>query len=90
MLKNKKFFNSRLIIGGKKGFCPHLNYWGAHARAPPESMPSTHRLTTIKSIRNILVLKLDFFLLGDVGSFVTSYLLLGGAKLQLNASTGGG
>jgi len=39
--KYKKLKNSRLIIGGaKKGFCPHLNYWGARARAaPPESTP---------------------------------------------------
>src|SRR6218665_3878599 len=26
--------------GAKRGFAPHLNYWGAHAGAPPpESMP---------------------------------------------------
>src|SRR6218665_3331070 len=36
-VKNKKFFNSRLIIGGgaKKGFCPHLHYWGACPGCPP-------------------------------------------------------
>ena len=30
-VKNKTFFNYRLIIGGgaKKEFCLHLNYWGA-------------------------------------------------------------
>src|SRR6218665_1797736 len=33
---NKKNKNSRLIIGGaKKGFCPHLNYWGSVPGLPP-------------------------------------------------------
>jgi len=33
---NKKNKNSRLIIGGaKKGFCPHLNYWGRVPGLPP-------------------------------------------------------
>ena len=28
-----------MIIGGaKKGFCPHPNYWGARARAAPQSL----------------------------------------------------
>jgi len=36
---NKKNKNFRLIIGRqKKGFCPHLNYWGARARAAPQSL----------------------------------------------------
>src|SRR6218665_66221 len=36
--KNKKFSSD--YWGQKNGFFPHLNYWGACARAaPPESMP---------------------------------------------------
>ena len=37
MLEGKIKKNSPLIIGGwgKKGFCPHINYWGAHAGAAP-------------------------------------------------------
>src|SRR6218665_2940736 len=40
VLKNKIFLNSRLIIGGqKRGFAPHLNYWGRVPGLPPESTP---------------------------------------------------
>src|SRR6218665_2020817 len=36
VLKNKKFFNSRLIIGGqKRGFSTHSNYWGRVPGLPP-------------------------------------------------------
>ena len=37
--KQQIFLNSRLIIGGqKRGFAPHPNYWGARARAAPQSL----------------------------------------------------
>ena len=39
-LKIQKIINSRLIIGGERGFAPILIIGGARARAaPPESTP---------------------------------------------------